>query len=89
MPTQYAEIMEALNRLEVTIDGDSSRDKKGIVERVNILEAFVMEQREMFRKILWAAVLGALGTFGNYLLNIRSISTQQQQPPAIHATQPK
>ena len=89
MPTQYADIMEALNRPAATIDGDSSRDQKGIVERVNNHEAFIMEQREMFRKILLAAVIGALATLGNFFLNTRSLSMQQQQPPAIHATQPK
>lgn len=88
MPTSYAEIMEALNRLEDTIYGDPSRDKKGVVEKVNNHESFIQEIRDIFRKILWAAVLGALGTAVNVWINSRSIAIQQQSAPQ-HSTQPK
>lgn len=78
--------MEAIERLEVTIYGDPSRDKRGLVERVNAMEGYVSEIRDNLRKITWLLVAGVLGAGLNLILNTKNIAQSnqhnQQQPSA-------
>jgi hypothetical protein len=71
MPTSYAEIMEVLHRLDITVNGDSSRDKKGLVERVNNHEDFVNTWERRFEKIFIAIMLGSVGALGSLGLLIK------------------
>ncbi len=81
MPS-YAELMEAIERLESTTYGDPVRDKKGLVERVNSLETSMNEIRDFMRKILWLMVAGIAGAGLNLLLNAKNSLQAQQQPAA-------
>jgi preprotein translocase subunit SecE len=81
MQSSYTDIMEAVRELEAVLYGNPAQGKKGIVEKVNNHEDFIKEIRDIFRKILWAAVLGALATVANVVLNTRSIAVQQHQSP--------
>lgn len=84
-PEQF---MEAIERLEATIYGDPSRDKRGLVERVNSMEGYVSEIRDNLKKITWLLVAGVLGAGLNLILNTKNIAnSHSQQPPA--AAQPK
>lgn len=78
----YAELMEAIERLESTTYGDPSRDKKGLVERVNSLETSMNEIRDFMRKVLWLLVAGVAGAGLNLILNARNAVQSHQQPAA-------
>jgi hypothetical protein len=82
------DLMQAIERLEATIYGDPSRDKKGVVERLNNQESFMAEIRDLYRKIIWLLVAGVAGAGLNLILNTRNMSQQQQQqnqaPAASH-----
>jgi hypothetical protein len=66
--------MEALARLETTIYGDASRDKKGLVERVNTTEVYVMEIRNDIRRITWLILVGVIGAGLNLIINAKNLS---------------
>ncbi len=79
MPTN-AEIMEAIERLETTTYGDPSRDKRGLVERVNSLESTMSEIRDFMRKVIWLLVAGVVGAGLNLLFNAKNaVQSHQQQ----------
>lgn len=77
--------MEAIERLEATVYGDPSRDKRGLVERVNSMEIYVGEIRDDLKKIIWLLVAGVLGAGLNLLLNTKNIASGQNQPPPAAA----
>ena len=69
----YAELMEAIERLEATTYGDPSRDKKGLVERVNSLESTMSEIRDFMRKVIWLLIAGVVGAGLNLLFNAKNV----------------
>lgn len=75
-----AELMEAIERLEVTIYGDPSRDKRGLVERQNATEAYVDEIRTKMDRIFWLLVAGVVGAVLNLVLNTRNIAVRSPAP---------
>lgn len=77
--------MEAIERLEATVYGDPSRDKRGLVERVNSMEIYVGEIRDDLKKIIWLLVAGVLGAGLNLLLNTKNIAAGHNQPPPAAA----
>jgi hypothetical protein len=78
------ELMELIERLQVTMYGDPSRDKRGLVERMNTMEGYVSEIRDNLKKITWLLVAGVLGAGLNLVINTKNIaaSHSQQPPPA-------
>jgi hypothetical protein len=63
------QLMEAVQRHEIILMGDPSREIKGLVERVNTQEAYMGEIRDALKKILWVLVLGVVGAALNMLLS--------------------
>lgn len=77
------EIMESIGRLEDTIFGDPSRGMRGLYERVNQTETYVMEIRNDLRRITWIVLVGVIGASLNLVINAKNlaiISHQLQQP---------
>lgn len=75
--------MEAIEGLEATLYGDPSRDRRGVVERVNAVERDVSEIRSGMTKIIWLLVAGVIGGVLNLVLNAKNLaSTHSAAPPA-------
>lgn len=77
--------MEAVQRLEIIVLGDPSREIKGLVERVNTQETYMGEIRDALKKIMWVLVLGILGAVLNLLLSSGKLPISHNTPPAAAA----
>jgi len=77
------EIMEAIQRLEDTLYGDPSRDKRGVVERVNAVERDLSEIKSGINKVLWWLAAGVVGAGLNLVLNIKNSSEPHPAAPAV------
>ncbi len=77
-------MIEAIERLQTTLYGDPTRDRRGVVERLNSVEAYVMEIREDRKKIIWLLAAGVVGAFLNLVLNVKNTvpSLHSNPPPA-------
>lgn len=89
-----AELMESINRLEATLYGDPSRDRRGVVERINVVERDVSEIqqgmkefKQFFQKIIWLMTAGIVGAVLNLVLNAKNLSVSHTPAPAA-ATAP-
>ena len=82
------DVMEAVERLEVTVYGDPSRDKRGLVEKFNQMEGYVMEIRNDLKKVTWSIIIGVLVALLNLVINAKSLTQVQSiKPPSQHQNQ--
>ena len=80
-------LMEAVQRLELTVYGNPSEDKAGLVEKTNANVKYIEEIRGDLRKIIWLLLAGVIGAGLNLVLNAKNTVAQQHNGAAV--TQPK
>lgn len=78
------DIMEAIEQLQATIYGDPARDRRGVLERINTMEATVGEIRNSLKYIIGLLIAGVLGALLNLVLNASNLSKQLPPEPVPH-----